>query len=262
MNSIRKQVLRGMAAVAILAVAGPSAGGVFGQAAQEAAPLGAQHVYDRFVEIVGGVDALKKYQSSHASGTFSMPSQGIEGNLEVFGAAPNKILVRVEVPGFGLIRNGFDGEVGWTINPAVGPMVLDGDQLEQMRQQADFYGALNRHKFLASAEVVEDVDFEGRMCHKIAVVTNWGEEYTEFYDVETGLFAGNIRNQESPMGAMEATTIVSEYKEFSGVLLPTRSVQRVMGVEQILSITSMEYDSVDASVFDLPEEIKALLEGQ
>jgi len=249
-------------AVTILALAGPPAGSVSAQAAQETAPLAAQHVYDRFVEVVGGADVLSKFESSHASGTFSMPSQGIEGNLEVFGASPNKIFVRVEVPGFGMIRNGYNGEIGWTVNPAVGPMVLEGNQLEQMRQQADFYGAINRHKYIASAEIVEEVDFEGRMCHKIAVVTNWGEEYTEFYDVETGLFAGNIRSQESPMGAMEATTIVSDYKDFSGVLVPTRSVQKVMDVEQILSITSMEYDTVDLSVFDLPEEIKALLEDQ
>ena len=81
-----------------------------------------------------------------------------------------------------------------------------------------------------------------------------------FYDVETGLQVGTIRTQESPMGAIEATTVVSDYQDFGGILAPTRTVQSMMGMEQIISVTTVEYDTVDPAVFELPDEIKAMMQ--
>jgi hypothetical protein len=222
--------------------------------------LGAHAVYERFVEAAGGRTAMQQYESSKATGKFSLPAQGINGDLEVSAMAPNKLAIRVNIPGIGIIRTGFNGEVGWSINPAVGPMVLDGIMLEQLRQQADFLGPLNMEAYVDTAEVVAEETFDGRLCQKVRLVTTWGEEYFEFYDVATGLLAGNIRTQESPMGAIEATTVVSDYRDFGGLLVPTKTVQQVMGMEQIFTISDVTYDMVDPAVFALPKEIQALVE--
>jgi len=260
MKYSHKQVSGGFALAALFALAGCATGGAPAEVTPQVAPsLAAHAVYERLVEALGGRAALERYSSAHAVGTFSVPAQGIEGDLEVFTAAPNLLAVRVEIPAFGTVTTGYDGEVGWSMNPAMGPMVLDGNQLQQMRQQADFFGPLNMEAYVDSAEVVGEEQFEGTMCQKVRVVTKWGEEYFEFYDVATGLAIGNIRSQESPMGPMETTTVVSDYKDFGGILAPTRTVQRAMGMEQIISVTSVDYSAVDPAVFALPEAIKALV---
>jgi len=260
MKHSHKQVSGGFALAALFALAGCAKGGAPAEVTPQVAPsLAAHAVYDRFVEATGGRAALERYSSAHAVGTLSVPAQGIEGDLEVFSAAPNRFLLHVDIPGFGAVRSGYDGTVGWSINPAMGPMVLDGNQLAQMRQQADFLGPLNMEAYVDSAEVVGEEQFEGKACQKVRLVTNWGEQYFEFYDVATGLAVGNIRSQESPMGAMETTTVLSDYKDFGGILTPWRIVQRVMGMEQIMTITAIDYDAVDPAVFALPDEIKALV---
>jgi hypothetical protein len=250
----------GLALAAVMATGGCAKGTGTAEVAPAVAPsLEAAAVYERMVEAVGGREALEQYTSTHALGEFSLPAQGIQGNLEIFTAAPHFFLVEVDIPGVGTVRSGYNGEVGWTINPATGPMIMEGNQLNQMRQQADFAGPLNIEAYVDSASVVEEAEFGGKMCQKVRLVTNWGEEYFEFYDVETGLQVGTIRTQESPMGAIEATTVVSDYQHFGGILAPTRTVQSMMGMEQIISVTTVEYDTVDPAVFELPDDIKAML---
>lgn len=256
----RKQMSLGLAVAVVAVTFGCAAGGAPGNVQPAVAPsLEADAVYTRFVEASGGRAALERYTSSRAVGQFSMPAQGITGDLEVFAAAPNRLLVRVDIPGIGMVRNGYDGTVGWSVNPAMGPMVLDGRMLDQMRQQADFLGPLNIEAYVDSASVVEETEFEGRPCQKVRVVTKWGEEYVEFYDLETGLLAGNIRTQESPMGPVEATTILSDYQDFGGIQVPSRTVQRMMGMEQVITVTTVEFDTVDPAIFALPDEIAALI---
>lgn len=221
----------------------------------------ARKIIDRYVEAIGGEGLIRGMTGQYMAGRMEVPAQGVGGDLEIYSAAPNKLLIKVEIPGLGAVSSGFDGQVGWAINPAMGPMVLKDRQLDQMRQQADFYGALHLDDLIASLETVEKTEFEGHPCYKVKVVTAWGEEYFEYFDVETDLLVGVERTQASPMGEIPVTSVVSDYKEFDGLLVATKSVQRMMGIEQIISVTSLESWTPDEVTFELPAEIKALMEG-
>ena len=80
------------------------------------------------------------------------------------------------------------------------------------------------------------------------------------YAVDSGLLVGSVQTTESPMGSMEATTLLSEYKDFGGRKVPTKLVQSSMGQEQVVTITAIEYDNVPDSVFEAPPAVKAILE--
>jgi hypothetical protein len=220
----------------------------------------AREVIDRYVEALGGKEALTRHPGRHAVGRMEIPSQGIAADIDMYSAPPNKMRSNIELSGIGSIRVGFDGEIGWTVNPAMGPMVLDGRTLDQMREQADWQAALHPETFVASVETVEKTEFEGHTCYKVRVVTRWDEEYFEYFDVDSGLLVGNERTQASPMGDVPTVTVISDYREFDGLLVPMKSVQRMMGVEQIITMNEMEVLDVDESVFDLPPEIQALIE--
>ncbi len=86
-----------------------------------------------------------------------------------------------------------------------------------------------------------------------------GVEDIEFYDAETALKIGSTLTRETTMGSITATQILSDYKDFGGLLLPTTMKQTAMGVEQVLKITSVEFDNVPASTFEPPAQIKALI---
>ena len=61
------------------------------------------------------------------------------------------------------------------------------------------------------------------------------------------------------MGAVTATHSLGDNRSFGGVLVPTTMKQTAMGVEQVLKITSVEFDNVPPSTFDPPAQIKALI---
>ncbi len=108
-------------------------------------------------------------------------------------------------------------------------------------------------------KTLEKTTFEGRPCYKVSLVRKDGGEDIEYYDVETGLKAGASGTRETPMGPITATQMLSDYKKFGDLLVPTTMKQTAMGVEQVLKVTSVEYDNVPPSTFEPPAQIKALI---
>jgi hypothetical protein len=247
-----RRMLSTVTVAALTVAAFPSIG-----QAQGALPDG-KTVIERFIKAIGGRDAIMRQTGRHVVGKMEVPAQGMSGDLELWAQAPNKMTMSVSISGIGSIRGGYNGTVGWSLNPMMGPMLLDSLQLRQMQQQADFYSALYPETTIKSVETVGDTTFEGKACYKVKVTTTWGEEYAEFFDKEAGLQIGEIRSQASPMGPIEAVTIASDWRSVDGVLMPFKSVQRVMGMEQVFLITSVESVTPPDSVFVLPPEIKAL----
>ena len=58
------------------------------------------------------------------------------------------------------------------------------------------------------------------------------------------------------IGKSQITTTQSEYKEFDGVKIPTRSKQRIADVQEITTtIESVSFDPIPRSAFDVPEKL-------
>lgn len=219
----------------------------------------AREIMDRFVREIGGAEAFKKIESQHMKGKFEMGGQGITGNLEVFAKRPDKLLIKINMPGVGDLLQGFDGEVGWSLNPVTGPMVLEGKMLAQLKEQARFDAVLHAEGDLKSAKVEGITPFEGKDAYKVKVVRKSGQEAVEYYDVKSGLLVGSSEIQETPLGSIAATGMVSDYKKFGDVLFATRLTQKMGPLAQVMSFDSVEFNTVDDAVFELPEQIKALI---
>jgi hypothetical protein len=219
----------------------------------------ARTIVDRHIEATGGRAALMKHTSRRAVGMISMPAQGVEGELEILAARPDLMRLRMTIPGVGEIQSGYDGRIGWTVNPLTGPMLQQGKSLEQMKIDADFDSTLHSDKHFTSLETIEKTAFEGRPAYKVRAVRSTGDEDFEFFDVETGLMLGAIVTRESPMGPVKATHVTSDYKEFGGTKIASKITQRLMGTEQIISITAVEFDTVDKAAFVPPPQIQALV---
>jgi hypothetical protein len=219
----------------------------------------ARAVIDKHIEAIGGRKAIMGHKSSKAVGTLSIPANGMTGTIEAFAAAPNKLVARITLPGIGEIQEGFNGTVGWSLNPMTGPSLTDGKQLEEKKFDSDFYGDLKDESRYSSMKTVEKTMFDGRECYKVSLVRKGGTEDFEYYDVATGLRAGQSGERESPMGTLQVQNIFADYKKFGDLMHPTTVKQSAMGVEQIFTFTSVEYDKVDPAVFEIPAQIKALI---
>lgn len=220
----------------------------------------ARALIERHLDAVGGRDAVLAPASSRATGTFSIPGTGLEGELEILSADPDRLLLRIEIPGLGRVLSGYDGEVGWSIDPASGPRVLDGAELSAMRDQATELAAVRDERLVESVRTVERTTIEGRECFKVEL--RWRSARTTYdcYGPDDGLLVATMSTQDSPMGAIEVVTTLDEYRSFGHGKVATRIVQIGMGVRQSLRIDALEYDDVDPSKFAPPDAIRTLLE--
>lgn len=229
-----------------------------------ATPLGAQtrpngaDLYDKYLEAAGGKAAMQKITARRVWAHFEVPSQGMTGPIEIASTTPTRMLTKLEIPGFGSTLTGFDGETGWVLNSAMGPMILDGLALDQMKQQADMEAVLYPERYVTSRETTGEAEHGGKPCWVVTVKTKWNESYTECYDKTSGLLSATIRKQATPMGEMEGTTVYSDYKPFGGILMSTVVRASTMGIEQVIRIDSVSMKPIPDSVFALPKEIKAL----
>jgi hypothetical protein len=217
-------------------------------------------VLDKYRDAIGGAATVKKHTARTSAGRFELPAQGIAGPFEIAAAAPDRMRMKIELPGIGAMQRGYDGKVGWAIDAAIGPRILEGSELEEIRQTADFYYELHDPGEISSMTVLERAPFEGRDCYSLEIVRKSGFKLIEYYDVSSGLMAGMKMSSSSAMGVVpNVVTVLDGYKSFGGILTPTVARQRALGIESVLTIERIEYDNVPESALALPAEVEALL---
>jgi hypothetical protein len=179
--------------------------------------------------------------------------------VDVYAARPNKSVVKLTLGGIGDVLEGFDGTVGWSMSAITGPMLALGKELEQKKFDAAYDADLHDPARYKSIQTVEQTTFNGRPCYRLSLVHLDGTEDTEYYDVQTRFKLATIATRESPMGPVKVTISYGDYKKFADLMMPTTMKQSTMGVEQVLTFTSVEFDNVPPSTFELPAAIKALI---
>ena len=110
-------------------------------------------------------------------------------------------------------------------------------------------------------ETIGKSEVAGEPCWQVKVTYPSERSVTECYSVASGLLLGSTTTQESPMGAVQVTTVMSDYKDFGGLKLPSVARMQMMGQEQKMTITAVEYDGAeDAKAFERPAAVNTIVE--
>jgi hypothetical protein len=222
----------------------------------------AQSLTAKYVQAIGGRDAVLAQRNSHTKGSFEMPAAGLTGEMEAYASMPRMVNI-ITVPGLGVIRSGFDGTTAWSLDPFQGARVLTDSELQQMKDQTNPLAAVRDASLFTSMETVERTEIAGRACYRVKFVwKSTGKTTSDCYDAENGLLVATTSTTESPMGSIESTMVFTDYRQFGAVKMPTRMTQEMMGAQQIFTISSVEFGPIDPSVFELPAEIRAQVGGE
>jgi hypothetical protein len=167
--------------------------------------------------------------------------------------------MKTTIPGLGEIRSGFDGKVGWSVNPMEGPRLMQGPELQQLRDEADFGVNTRDSSLIASMKTVDRIEIEGRTCYKVELQWKSGRTTHDCYDTGTGLLTAAMYTAHTAMGALDAVVLYDDYRDFNGVRLATSSTQKVFGQQLVMTVEWARFDPIDSTVFELPAEIRALV---
>ena len=117
-------------------------------AAQPAAPLpAAEEILKRYRTAIGGEAAIKKHTSRVIAGSFEIVAQKMKGNLTITAAAPDRLHLTISLPAVGDLERGYDGHIGWSLDQSIGPRLLEGKELDELKHSADFYDDLRNIRF-------------------------------------------------------------------------------------------------------------------
>jgi hypothetical protein len=220
----------------------------------------AKELIAKFLTATNTAAVMAKHTSVRTKGKFEVPAAGMSGDLEISQARPNKSVMRINLAGMGEMLQGYDGTTAWGVDPMRGPRLLTGKELDAVREESNFGTSSRQGPNVVSAETVEKTQMNGQDCYKVKLVWKSGRETFDCYSVTTGLLIAAVVKQETPSGAIEVTNLLGDYKDFGGQKIATRITQQAMGQEQVMTISSVEYDAADPAVFEMPAPIKALVE--
>ena len=220
----------------------------------------ADAILDRYVEVTGGKAAYQKLTSEVLEGTIAFPEQGISGKLTRYSAAPDKEYSVVELGPIGKIESGFANGVAWDKSAMIGPRVKAGEERQQALREARFNSAYEWRSLFSKTEIAGTETIDGEECDKVTLTPRSGRAETQFYSKKSGLLMKTVLTAASPMGDVNVESTASDYKDFGGILYPSRTVQKAAAQKVELTITNISFNQpIPAEYFDMPAEIKALL---
>ena len=213
----------------------------------------AQAVFDKHAVAVGGVAAFRAATSRTEIGSADITFAGISAGYER-KVSGGKMLMTLDVAGFGQVLQGFDGTVAWSMNPQAGAAKASATDAAEAATATMPTAGLWEPGSYTSAEVLDAIDFEGAKVWPVKIVSKAGRTRTVYYDQTTGLKLGETVQAD----AGEMKIVYADYKPFGAMKVPTKVTQGTPNGDVILNVTAVKFDPIDASVFALPDAVKAL----
>ena len=219
----------------------------------------AEDLIRKHIEATGGEKAQLKLKNRRVIGTFSMPMQGLTGKIKGYGAEPNKFRVTVDLGDMGTIDRGSDGETIWENTLMTGARIMSGAEREMMVRETDFHALLNWKKHFKSVQTNAVEEVEGKTAFVVVAVPNSGTEETWYFDKASGLLVKTKSVVPTQMGELPLENTISDYREVDGTKMSFKTVQIIMGMQQVMTVQTVEHNvKLDSDTFALPEEIQAL----
>lgn len=203
----------------------------------------------------GADSMMTKHTSLKMTGTLSVPAQGVSAPLEISRSSIGAFYMLINIEGMGTIEQGYTNGTPWTINFQTGPSIPEGAMALGYKRQAIWADSPDNYVSMATQGMEK---FNGKDAYKVAMVTKDSLKITRYFDPATGLTVGTTTVTTTEAGETTSTTIVSDYRNFGGMLFPVKQVQMVGDVEQDIILEKIDFDMVPATVFALPPAIVAI----
>jgi thiol-disulfide isomerase/thioredoxin len=205
----------------------------------------------KYVAAIGGQDVQRKITSRVSKARVDVPGVSFGGKLEVYAKAPNKSLTVMNVEPVGLIKEGFDGNTGWSV---VGNKVNANDGLDHTTlADADFYREIKLAELYSRLKVVGKQKEGFREVYLVEATPRGGAADSLYFDVETGLLVRRDIVRQGSGGAVRSEIYFSDWRELDGVKLPFKVTQVMPKMKFVVTFEDVKQNvPVDDAIFRRP----------
>jgi hypothetical protein len=209
-------------------------------------------IIDKYVQALGGKAAIEKINSRVTKGALDI-SIGASGTAEIYEKAPNKSLALIDIAGFGLVREGYNGTVAWTDNPQSGMREKSGVELADTKLDSEFYKPIKIKALYPKMELQSKQKVGEREAYVIMATPAQGSPEKWFFDTQTGLLIRTDAERESPEGKVPVETHIEDYREVDGVKLPHTIRQVLPAFSITIKVNEIKHNvPIEDAKFDKP----------
>lgn len=226
--------------------------------AQGAAPKPADlptvdQVLDKYVQMLGGKAAMEKITSTASKGTFEIAAFGATGSAEVWEKAPNKAALKLDIPGFGLVLEGFNGTVAWSQDPQSGLREKTGAELAATKLDSDFYKPLKLKQLYPKITVKGKEKVGDKDAIVLTATPADGAPETWYFDATSGLQMRMDLERETPQGKTAVQVFLEDYKEVDGIKVPHTMRQVTSAFTIVIKLDEVKHNvAIDDAKFAKP----------
>ncbi len=209
-------------------------------------------------EAKGGLTKIRAVQSMRITAKMTI-GPGMEAPAMIEQKRGDKVRLDITFQGMTLTPMVLNGSTGWKLMPIQGnpnPESLSPEEMKDAVEQADMDGFLVDYK--AKGHTVESLGkekMEGTDAYKLKVTLKSGDVRTVYIDTDSNLEI-KIESKNTRRGAeVEGDTILGDYKEVDGLVIPHSidSGQKGAPGRQVITITKVEINPMlDDARFVMP----------
>jgi hypothetical protein len=220
----------------------------------------AESILQRYIDVTGGKDVYEARKSEIVTGTLEFPAAGVKGNILQFSTAPDKYYAVLDIAGIGKVEMGFIDGVAWEKSALLGPRIKTGEERAQAMREARMDAPFHWRDLYAKAETTGMETVNGEECYKVVLTPKEGKPETMYFEKKSGLMRKTTLTAASQMGEVTADIVAVEYKNFGGMLVPSKLTQKAAGQEFTTTIDKIRVnEEIPGDRFELPAEVKALV---
>ena len=177
-----------------------------------------KQILDRYVQALGGTDALQKITSRTAKGS-RIGADGVLVPEEVHQKAPDKLLTVTSYPNI-VFSNGSNGTVVWGHSSREGATPLPDQLMVQLKREAVFYKELKTEELYSNLTVLGKVPVRDADAFVIQAKPADGPVEKLFFDVKSGLLVRRYAETDTALGKLPLQLDYDDYREVDGIKQP------------------------------------------
>jgi len=221
----------------------------------------AESILDRYVQVTGGKQAYEKRKSEIAHGRVDFPALGIKGSMTRYAAQPDKYYYTVDIAAIGKMESGVNGSVAWENSAILGPRLKSGVERAEAIREGNMSATVNWRKLYPKVENAGIETIDGEECFKVVMTPAEGQPITGYYQKKSGLQVKLTTVASTQLGDIPVEMIASDYKDFGGILEPTKVTQKAGPQEFTMTLERVEVNpAIPPETFALPAEVRALVD--
>ena len=229
---------------------GPAEGGPGASPRPPALPA-ADALLQKYVQALGGADALEKITSRVEKGKITAFGNR-QFPIEVFAKAPNKRMSVMHMEN-GESITAFDGQTGWLAFGQRPPREMTAPETEGAMLDADFHFATDIKQLYNRFRVFPPEKIGDHEAYVVVARAEGRPPLRLFFDKDSGLLVRLIRYEDTPLRMNPTQIDYAEFRDAEGVKVPYRWTLARPGGRFTIQVDEVQQNvPVDDAKFAMP----------